>query len=170
MIDSQMRLLVVDDDILIQAALSQVFSGIGYQVQTAHDGFSALAEIERELPDILVSDLYMPGMSGFEFLPIVRRRFPSVRVIAMSATYTAESLPAGVIADRFHPKDAGLEFLLQAVEAMAKPVGSLPKRLRQGSPSRFRMYEKIPPRPAVKVSMRQRRRTPAVGSIGEPAQ
>jgi CheY-like chemotaxis protein len=138
-------------------------------VQTAHDGFSALAEIEKELPDILLSDLYMPGMSGFEFLPIVRRRFPSIRVIAMSATYTAESLPAGVVADRFHPKDAGLEFLLQAVEAMAKPVGSLPKRLRQGGPSGFPMYEKIPPRPAAKVLVRQTRRMPAVTPNGEVA-
>ena len=61
----------------------------------AEDGFSALAEIRKEVPDILLSDLNMPRMSGFELLSVVRRRFPSIRTIAMSGAFMATRfLPA----------------------------------------------------------------------------
>ena len=53
----------------------------------------------------MLSDLNMPQMSGFEFLSVVRRRFPQISVIAMSGAYRAEdSIPGGVIADAFYPK------------------------------------------------------------------
>jgi hypothetical protein len=43
-------------------------------------------------------------MSGFEFLSVVRRRFPEILTVAMSGAYLGEELPHGVIADRFYPK------------------------------------------------------------------
>ena len=51
-----------------RGVLSHVLSEMGYRVRTAEDGFSALAELRKEIPDILLSDLNMPGMSGFELL------------------------------------------------------------------------------------------------------
>ena len=59
-------LLIVDDDSSIRELLSQVLSEIGYSVRTAENGFSALREIRNEVPELLLSDLNMPGMSGFE--------------------------------------------------------------------------------------------------------
>ena len=62
------RFFIVDDEESIRMSLSHVLSEMGYRVRTAEDGFSALAELRKEIPDILLSDLNMPGMSGFELL------------------------------------------------------------------------------------------------------
>jgi CheY-like chemotaxis protein len=61
-------------------------------------------QMRHAVPDILLSDLNMPGMSGFELLSIVRRRFPSTRVIAMSGAFTGDQVPPGVAADAFYAK------------------------------------------------------------------
>jgi CheY-like chemotaxis protein len=81
-----------------------VLTEIGYSVRSAQDGFSALVEIRKDVPDIILSDLNMPGMSGFELLSVVRRRFPSIRVIAMSGAFSGDEMPSGVDADAFYPK------------------------------------------------------------------
>jgi CheY-like chemotaxis protein len=76
-------------------------------VREAADGFGALAEIKSELPDILISDLNMPAMCGFELLAIVRRRFPSIgAAAAMSGAYSRDIVPTGVAADAFFAKGA----------------------------------------------------------------
>ena len=54
-------LLIADDESSIRESLSQVLSEIGYSVRTAEDGFSALREIQSEVPELLLSDLNMPG-------------------------------------------------------------------------------------------------------------
>ena len=56
------------------------------------------------MPDILVSDLNMPGMSGFELLSVVRRRFPTIAVIAMSGEYPGITVSPGIAADEFYAK------------------------------------------------------------------
>jgi CheY-like chemotaxis protein len=65
--------VIVDDNPELLSVLSEIFNESGYAVRTASDGFAALAAIRDRLPDILLSDLNMPGMSGFELLSIVRR-------------------------------------------------------------------------------------------------
>ena len=77
--------------------------------------------MKQELPDIIVSDLNMPGMSGFDFLPIVRRRFPAIRLIAMSGAFTGNEVPPGVVADAFYPKGTGMRGLLHLMKAAAGP-------------------------------------------------
>ena len=103
-------LLVVDDEALVRTCLSDMLTRSGYTVRDASDGFSALAAIREEIPDLILSDLNMPGMSGFEFLSVVRRRFPSIRVIAMSSAYAGVDLPPGVAADVFYQKGSHPDF------------------------------------------------------------
>jgi len=111
--DSKTGILVVDDEVCIRTSMSLVLAGVGYRVRTAEDGFSALREIRRESPEILLSDLNMPGMSGFELLPVVRRRFPAIMVIAMSGAFFGNEVPSGVSADAFYQKGSGVSALLQ---------------------------------------------------------
>jgi len=76
----------------------------GYEVLCAGDGFEGLAALKQSLPDIIISDLRMPNMSGFEFLSVVRRRFPVIPVIVISGEFSGLSVPETVLADAFFPK------------------------------------------------------------------
>ena len=97
------RILVVDDDDSICKVSQALLEAQGYGVRTAHDGFEALVELRRAPPDVIISDLNMPNMSGFELLSIVRKRFPHIPVIAISGEYAAIA-PDGCIADFFFSK------------------------------------------------------------------
>ena len=81
--DLKPRLLIVDDEPTTRTLLTQIFGGLGHPVRAAEDGFAALEEMRKETPDILLSDLNMPRMSGFELLSVVRRKLPEIYVIAM---------------------------------------------------------------------------------------
>jgi len=111
--------LVVDDKEWIRIAISLVLEEFGYSVRCAEDGHSALREIYQQNPDILLSDLSMPGMSGFELLVNVRRLFPTIKVIAMSGSFSGSEVPQGVLADAFYPKGGSVSTLLQAVRALS---------------------------------------------------
>lgn len=116
----KMHLLIVDDDAMLRTSLAAIFTQFGYAVRTAADGFEGLAEIRAQRPALLLSDLYMPGMSGFEFLSVVRRRFPGIHVIAMSSAYLGNAVPEGVAADAYYEKAGNIGALLELVEAAAR--------------------------------------------------
>ena len=118
---AKIKLLIVDDEPSTRTLLSQIFTELGHHVRSAKDGFSALIEIRHEMPDIVLSDLNMPGMSGFELLSVVRRRFPSMRAIAMSGAFSGNSVQPGVAADAFYEKATSLASLLKIVNTMAQP-------------------------------------------------
>ena len=118
--DTKLRLLVVDDEPSLRTSLSLVLRELGYEVRSAGNGFSALSEIRNEAPDILISDLNMPGMSGFELLSVVRRRFPEIPVIAMSGAFAGSAIPDGVPADAFYQKGNGLGHLLNTLKSFSR--------------------------------------------------
>ena len=109
------RLLIVDDEPSIRTSMSLLLTEIGYRVRCAQDGFSALRELRKEIPHILLSDLNMPGMSGFELLSVVRRRFPAIPTIAMSGEFSGNEVPSGVAADAFYQKGSSTGALLQII-------------------------------------------------------
>jgi CheY-like chemotaxis protein len=127
--NTKLRLLIVDDDSALRHLLSVILTHSGYEIRSAQDGFSALTAIRDEMPDVLLSDLYMPGMSGFELLSVVRRRFPMIPVIAMSSAYSGPEIPAGVSADAFYEKATDLDALL----GMVHGVHLLPDGTKPGS-------------------------------------
>ena len=92
-----------DDPVLLQttAALLRSF---GFSVRTAEDGFVALKILRELLPDMIVSDLRMPNMSGFELLSIVRRRFPHLPTIGISGEFILATMPLGLLVDHFFQK------------------------------------------------------------------
>lgn len=96
------RILVVDDDKVLLHTSKAVLETKGYEVRTARDGFEALIELRAGLPELIITDLSMPNMSGFELLSVVRKRFPQVAVIAISGEYAGGG--GGLIADAFFAK------------------------------------------------------------------
>jgi CheY-like chemotaxis protein len=95
----------VDDETAVRDTLTLVLQSSGYDVSTALNGFDALLQLKRRVPAIVLSDLNMPEMSGFELLSVIRRRFPHISVIAMSGAYhSGDAIPGGVIADAFYAK------------------------------------------------------------------
>jgi CheY-like chemotaxis protein len=120
------NILIVEDDDQIRILLCTILEMSGYSVRRASDGVVALEELRTEIPDILVSDLYMPRMSGFELLPVVRQQFPMTRVVAMSSAFSGSDVPAEVIADAFYPKASDVAALLQIIETVACSEASRP--------------------------------------------
>lgn len=98
------RILVVDDEPLIRETARMILEGEGYEVLTAADGIEGLHSLSKSLPDLIISDLNMPRMSGFEFLAVVRERFPHIATIAISGDYITSDNPSGILADAFLQK------------------------------------------------------------------
>ena len=114
-------ILVVDDDPSIRKVVAILLKEEGYDVKTARNGFDAHLQIKSITPAVIISDLNMPQMSGFEFLSIVRRRFPEIPVLAVSGAYEAgDQVPCSVIADAFYAKGNHPKILLDTVAELIR--------------------------------------------------
>ena len=100
--------------------MSAILTEAGYTVRLAEDGFSALRGIHHEIPDILLSDLNMPGMTGFELLSVVRIKFPTIRTVAMSGAYSGNEVPDGIAANAFYPKGSDVDTLLRILDTLSR--------------------------------------------------
>lgn len=116
------RVLVVDDDAGNRECIAEMLESQGYEVWTAKDGLDALMQLHEAPPDVLISDLYMPNMSGFDLLPLVRRMFPHTLLIAMSGAYDGDAIPDGVTADAFFSKGQPSELLLSTTANLLRAL------------------------------------------------
>lgn len=124
------RVLFVDDEPAVRTTSAAVLEAAGYEVLTAADGLEALHALDEALPDLIVSDLRMPNMSGFEFLAVVRNRFPQISTIALSGEYVTDNAPNGLLADTFFQKgEYSVPELLEKVKVL---VRTAPERPVQG--------------------------------------
>lgn len=98
----------------------------GYEVLMAREGFEALCALRGAVPEVLIAELDLPRMSGFELLSVVRTRFPQIAVIATSGAYTAHSLPVETTADAFVAE--GPNMLFELMEAVNTAISDSPLR------------------------------------------
>ncbi len=134
----QYRVLVVDDDAMLRHLGLQMFESRGYEVHCAADGFEALSALKRSKPDLIVSDLGMPNMNGFEFLSVVRLRFPLIPVIAISDEFSGSGIPESVLADAFFSKTAFTpDQLFQKAAAL---INEIPVRANTGRSNRAAVW------------------------------
>src|SRR4029077_9517495 len=120
------RVLVVDDEPSMREVTRAVLESEGYEVLTVAGGLDGLNALSGALPDVIISDLSMPRMSGFEFLAIVRKRFPRIATIAMSGEYLSSENPSGILADAFLQK--GRYTVKELFEEVAKLLAASPIR------------------------------------------
>jgi CheY-like chemotaxis protein len=130
----KVKLLIVDDEPATRTLLTQIFGQMGHSVRSAADGFSALEQIREAMPDVLLSDLNMPGMSGFELLSVVRRRLPGIYVIATSGAYSGEEVPEGIAADAFYEKATNFRSLVNLMSAATEAVGTPARKMGPKAP------------------------------------
>lgn len=92
------KILVVDDDILVLEALQELLSSSGYEVRVATRGQEALEILEQEHFDLLILDIVMPKMTGFDVCKQVRKRddeMSKVKIIMLTAKTEARDLEIG---------------------------------------------------------------------------
>jgi DNA-binding NtrC family response regulator len=85
------RILIVDDEANARAALSEILREEGYETETAADGFKALGKLGSFSPDLVLTDLKMPGLDGIGLLQEARGASPSTVVVVMTAFGTIDS-------------------------------------------------------------------------------
>jgi len=85
-------IMVVDDEPMVRNLLSQFLTMRGYRVRPAKDGPDALSLLKQEHPELVILDLYMPGMNGVDVLRQLRANDYKGAVIALSASQDEELL------------------------------------------------------------------------------
>ncbi|HTJ47223.1 MAG TPA: sigma-54 dependent transcriptional regulator [Kofleriaceae bacterium] len=85
------RILVVDDEVNARTALAELLRDEGYDVETAADAFKALGKLDAFTPDVVVTDLKMPGMDGIELVKKVRANEDPPAVVVMTAFGAVQS-------------------------------------------------------------------------------
>lgn len=87
------QILIVEDDEAMREFLCQAISRSGYYVEAVQDGTEALRRIEESSFDLLLTDIRMPGLDGLELVRLVRRRYPALGVLLVTA-YMQDALGA----------------------------------------------------------------------------
>jgi pilus assembly protein CpaE len=127
--------LVIDDDVIILKMTSTALTRLGYNVVTAPDGLKGLAAVKTERPDIVITDVMMPGIDGYEFTRRLRREpaFAQLPVLILTAqTELEEKLKAfesgadDYLSKPFEPAElaARLTVLLRRAERSQAVQGS----------------------------------------------
>lgn len=149
------RILVVDDDAAVGWALEQALQAAGYTVVLAADAAAALRQIRRQEPDLVITDIRMPGMSGLELLGVLKAAHPGLPIVVSTAHGTMETAIAAIGQGAFDylPKPLDLDRTLAVVgralgedslAAAAAPAASDPDQTIIGSsPVMQEVYRRI---------------------------
>ena len=86
------KILVVDDDAGVRDVVRSMLESEGYAVSVAQNGREALNALKAEEFQVVITDLVMPEQEGIETIKIVRRDYPSIKVIAMSGAFGGDYL------------------------------------------------------------------------------
>jgi len=83
--------MIVDDEPAILQSLSGILSDEGFEIFTASNGYEALKRIEQEAPDLVLLDIWMPGLDGIETLKEIKKNNPVIQVIIITGHGTIET-------------------------------------------------------------------------------
>jgi CheY-like chemotaxis protein len=113
---SQRKILVVDDDLAVQESLEEVLLSAGYCVSIASNGRVALDRLQTSRPDVILLDLMMPVMDGWQFRDAQKRdhALADIPVIIISAAAEENAAALGGVAARL-PKPFSIDVLLRTV-------------------------------------------------------
>lgn len=120
-----MKILVVDDEPIIADTLVNILNGEGYEAFAMSDGESAIQWATMLLPDVMISDVIMPGMDGVETAKAIMKLLPDCRIILFSGQAATADLLAKARAEGY------------SFDVLAKPINPevLLQRLRSSPAS-----------------------------------
>ena len=123
--NSKQSILVVDDNRHILGMLSRILEMEGYDVTVAADGRSAVNLLEKHGPDLVILDIIMPGLDGFQVLNLIRER-SRVPVIMLTARGEASALHDTLVlgADDYVRKPFRTQEFLARIKAKLRRTGS----------------------------------------------
>ena len=112
------RILIVDDEKNIASSLTGILSDEGYEVIETGDGVEALEIIQADPPDLVLLDIWLPGMDGIEVLKTVKAYHPEIEVLIMSGHGTIDTAVKATKlgAQDFIEKPFSLERIIQSIE------------------------------------------------------
>lgn len=127
-------ILIVEDDQGVQKYLKELLLDNGYTVQTASDGVSALNSIQKLAPDLVILDLGLPNMSGEAVCMEIRKKYPSIRVIVLTAKDGVADIVEGLNlgADDYMTKPFVADELLARIKARLRYQDGSDTKLRVG--------------------------------------
>ncbi len=103
------RVLIVDDEKSLTILLSRILKDVGYQVETALSGEEAQKKIRNFTPNLVITDLKMPGISGLELLKETKREYPEIDFILLTAYATVENAVEAM-------KEGALDYLVKPLK------------------------------------------------------
>jgi CheY-like chemotaxis protein len=112
------QVLVVEDDRDLVSLMEMVLTDAGYRVATACDGVEALARVAEEMPGVILLDMRMPGMNGWEFAREFRERYGrQAPLVVVTAAENARRRAEEIGAEAWLEKPFDLEDVLAAVSS-----------------------------------------------------
>ncbi len=120
------EVLIVDDDATILSLLESLFEMEGFCVRTSSDGAEALEQVKREVPSVILLDLRMPVMDGWEFLERLRRtpQGSTVPVLLMSAYQKPDRAKWAHLAQGFIQKPFDVDQLVTAAKNLVQSAAA----------------------------------------------
>lgn len=105
-----MKIIVVDDEPVVADTLVDILNGEGYNAISASNGSSAIESAARFSPDVVVSDVIMPGLSGIDTAKAILKQIPNCRIILFSGQAASVDLVVEASKDGY------------SFEVLAKPI------------------------------------------------
>jgi len=117
------RILVIDDEPLVRSTVVMILTRAGFSVEEASDGAAGIAMCHKNLPDVVITDIFMPNRDGIEVVMALKRSYPRTKLIAMTGGGQTRMMeiasPAKLLgADHILHKPFERESLLAAVTAV----------------------------------------------------
>ncbi|PIQ95476.1 MAG: UDP-3-O-[3-hydroxymyristoyl] N-acetylglucosamine deacetylase [Nitrospinae bacterium CG11_big_fil_rev_8_21_14_0_20_56_8] len=133
------RILIVEDETNIASSIKGILADEGYEVTATGDGLDALEQIQADPPDLLVLDIWLPGMDGIEVLKTVKTYHPEIEVLVMSGHATIDTAVQATKLGAFDfiEKPFTLDHLTQSVENVFK------QKKKKSGPSHQDILQKL---------------------------
>ncbi|MGN1168355.1 MAG: response regulator transcription factor [Lachnospiraceae bacterium] len=132
-----MKILIIEDEILLAESLKTLLESKGYTVETAHDGITGLEYAELEIYDLLILDVMLPGLGGYQIAKKMRSNRQNIPILMLTAKSALEDRVEGLNsgADYYLTKPFDSRELFACINALLRRQGSQVNEMTYGNTS-----------------------------------